>query len=71
MGAMLGVILADGSCGCCGGRDLSSSGCTRCMRVRTFCGCGALIRCGCGREFDHSCSMVKLIRPTTIPPEDA
>lgn len=43
-------------CGCCGD-DLGTSGCLRCTASRTFCSCGALIACGCGRQLAHDCPM--------------
>jgi hypothetical protein len=54
------VVTPDGACACCGRRDsMSSGGCAHCNSVRTICGCGAILRCGCGRASgDHACPSV-------------
>lgn len=42
----------DGRCTHCG--DMCNTfGCARCKQVQTFCTCGALLLCGCGRSFTH------------------
>lgn len=53
-------VSPDGVCGCCDRRDgVTSGGCMHCNSVRTLCGCGAILRCGCGRTTtDHECPSV-------------
>lgn len=55
-------ITADafGRCMHCGD-VVGSGGCDRCLSSRTFCGCGVLLRCGCGFVFAHQCSMVEVL----------
>jgi hypothetical protein len=39
-------------CDCCDD-TLLTGGCLRCQAARTFCCCGALLSCGCGRKYMH------------------
>lgn len=50
------------ACPCCYRRDgLTSGGCLYCS-ARTYCMCGQLLMCGCGREADpHACPNVMSI----------
>lgn len=51
------------ACSCCGSRDLTTAGCIRCTSVRTFCSCGVLLMCGCGKTNEHRrCPNVSLLR---------
>ena len=48
------------ACSCCGRPDgLTSGGCLYCLAVRTYCICGQLLACGCGRTLTtHACPCV-------------
>lgn len=50
------------ACSCCGRRDgLTSGGCLHCS-ARTYCACGQLVGCGCGRSFFvHACPSVTFV----------
>jgi hypothetical protein len=49
----------DMRCMCCHERLASSAGCLRCTSSRTYCGCGALLVCGCGKRTEnHECPRV-------------
>lgn len=50
------------SCPCCGRRDgLTSGGCVYCS-ARTYCACGQLVSCGCGRAFSvHACPSIVFV----------
>lgn len=45
-------------CACCDDRT-NTGGCARCQSSRTYCGCGALLVCGCGKTVDnHACPRI-------------
>lgn len=62
---MTDPITPDGTCTCCGSKDVATGGCIHCVSSRTFCSCGALLRCGCGRTWpQHRCP--SLLYPRTV-----
>jgi len=57
------TISTSATCPCCGEYNTTSGGCLKCTWQRTFCMCGALLACGCGRTFEHvRCPNVILVR---------
>jgi hypothetical protein len=63
-------MMSDGSCECCGERNsMTSGGCLGCNSSRTYCHCGKLMNCGCGRSFAHFCrSTLTDGNPTYVSP---
>ncbi len=57
------MIFCDGGCSCCGRRDgITSGGCLHCSASRTYCACGQLLSCGCGRAFSpHACPSLQFV----------
>lgn len=58
-----------GRCECCTGHVETTAGCTLCNSSKTYCGsCGALTKCGCGKEFSHDCNGAVVITGTNVVP---
>jgi hypothetical protein len=46
---------------------MNTFGCPSCDSVKTFCSCGALLRCGCGRDHsNHNCSGAMVFSPGIV-----
>jgi hypothetical protein len=49
------IVMPDGRCSCCLARIEFTGGCALCNSSVTMCaGCGAIIRCGCGKTLEHT-----------------
>ena len=58
-------VTIDGRCACCTG-PVNTGGCSTCNSVRLVCACGALLRCGCGKFYQHACQNI-VVTSTTLP----